>query len=92
MVIEICVNIGSGHGLLPDGTKPLPEPMLTYHHWDSLTISLEVLKISICKMNLKNKFVKSFPYLSGANELMIMDSNDQALLVLYFKWMALLWS
>ena len=19
--------------LLPDGTKPLPEPMLTYHHW-----------------------------------------------------------
>ena len=25
------VNIGSGNGLLPDGTKPLPEPMLTYH-------------------------------------------------------------
>ena len=24
-------NIGSGNGLLPDGTKPLPEPMLTYH-------------------------------------------------------------
>ena len=24
------VNIGSGNGLLPDGTKPLPEPMLTY--------------------------------------------------------------
>ena len=23
------VNIGSGNGLLPDGTKPLPEPMLT---------------------------------------------------------------
>ena len=22
-------NIGSGNGLLPDGTKPLPEPMLT---------------------------------------------------------------
>ena len=27
---EIWVNIGSGNGLLPDGTKPLPEPMLTY--------------------------------------------------------------
>ena len=26
---EILVNIGSGNGLLPDGTKPLPEPMLT---------------------------------------------------------------
>ena len=25
------VNTGSGNGLLPDGTKPLPEPMLTYH-------------------------------------------------------------
>ena len=23
------VNIGSGNSLLPDGTKPLPEPMLT---------------------------------------------------------------
>ena len=31
MVIEILVNTGSGNGLLPDGTKPLPEPMLTYH-------------------------------------------------------------
>ena len=28
---EILVNTGSGNGLLPDGTKPLPEPMLTYH-------------------------------------------------------------
>ena len=28
---SIMVNIGSGNGLLPDGTKPLPEPMLTYH-------------------------------------------------------------
>ena len=25
------VNIGSGNGLLPGGTKPLPEPMLTNH-------------------------------------------------------------
>ena len=29
---QIWVNIGSGNGLLPDGTKPLPEPMLTYQH------------------------------------------------------------
>ena len=28
---EIWVNTGSGNGLLPDSTKPLPEPMLTYH-------------------------------------------------------------
>ena len=29
MVLEILVNTGSGNGLLPDGTKPLPEPMFT---------------------------------------------------------------
>ena len=27
----IWFNIGSGNDLLPDGTKPLPEPMLTCH-------------------------------------------------------------
>ena len=31
MVTHIWVNIGSGNGLLPDGTKPLPAPMLTSH-------------------------------------------------------------
>ena len=30
MVTQIWVNIGSGNGLLPDGTKPLPEPLLTH--------------------------------------------------------------
>ena len=27
--IDLQVNIGSGKGLLPGNTKPLPEPMLT---------------------------------------------------------------
>ena len=32
LATEIWVNmIGSGNGLLPDGTKPLPEPMAIYH-------------------------------------------------------------
>ena len=30
-MIEDWENIGSGNSLLPDGTKPLPEPMLTSH-------------------------------------------------------------
>ena len=34
----IWVNIGLGNGLLPDGTKPLPEPMLTYQ-WGSVALS-----------------------------------------------------
>ena len=29
MATKILVNIGSGNGLLPDSTKPLPESMLT---------------------------------------------------------------
>ena len=33
MATEIWVNPGSGNGLLPDGTKPLPEPMLTRDYW-----------------------------------------------------------
>ena len=40
MATEIWVNIGSGNGLLPDGTKPLPEPMLTDHQWSPVTIIL----------------------------------------------------
>ena len=31
-------NIGSGNGLVPDGTKPLPEPMLIYHQWGPLEL------------------------------------------------------
>ena len=31
MMPHIWDNIDSGNGLLSDGTKPLPESMLTYH-------------------------------------------------------------
>ena len=31
MATEIWVNIGSGNVLLPDGTKPLPKPILIDH-------------------------------------------------------------
>ena len=31
LATAIWVNIGSGSGLVPDGTKPLPEPILNYH-------------------------------------------------------------
>ena len=77
MATEIWVNIGSGNGLLPDGTKPLPEPKLTDHWWSPLssdihirTISQEMHQPSITKICLKItclKFHENFP---GANELM----------------------
>ena len=40
MATEIWVNIGSGNGFLPDGTKPIPEPMLTDHQWSPVTFIL----------------------------------------------------
>ena len=40
MAAKIWVNIDSGNGLLPDGTKPLPEPMLTDHQWSSVAFIL----------------------------------------------------
>ena len=33
------INIGSGNDLVPDGTKPLPEPMLTSHQRCSVAFS-----------------------------------------------------
>ena len=33
-------NIGSGNGLVPDGTKPLPETMLTHHERYSVAFNL----------------------------------------------------
>ena len=56
---QIWVTIGSGNGLLPDGTKPLPDPMLIYHHWSPavcihlMAISLEMVKIAIIRICCK---------------------------------------
>ena len=75
MASENLVNIGSGNGLLPDGTKPLPKPMLTDHQWDLVTssfgaISQDILKISV--LNMSSKIINSRMLLhSGANELTI---------------------
>ena len=50
------VNVGSGNGLLPDGTMPLPATMLTIgnHQWCSVAFtSGQTLQISIFDMSLK---------------------------------------
>ena len=69
---EIWVNIGSNNGLLPDGTKPLPEPMLTGHQWSPVTfISGQFHKRCLNRQSLKSvwklriKFHSNFP---GAND------------------------
>ena len=42
MATDIWVNIGSGNGLMIDGTKPLPEPTLIYHQWGPVSITWEL--------------------------------------------------
>ena len=41
MATEIMVNIGADKGLLPDGTKPLPKPLLTDHQLSPVTCILK---------------------------------------------------
>ena len=74
MVTEIWVNIGSGNGLLPDGTKPLNEPMLTDHQWSLVTIYIRAIsqkmpQPSITKICLKITCLKFHLNFPGANEL-----------------------
>ena len=70
-VNSFCLNIGSGNTLLPEGAKALQETMLTYLFCGTQLrpISQEVLKISVCKMSLKNTLANVLPPLSGPNEL-----------------------
>ena len=57
MATQVWVNIGSNNGLLPDGTKPLPEPMLMYDQLGHVAFtwwqySMEMLTMSLIKRGL----------------------------------------
>ena len=75
MATEIWVNIGSGNGLLPDGIKPLPEPMLTDYQSSDIhirAISQEMLQSSITKIHLKITYLKFHSNFPGANKLILI--------------------
>ena len=74
MVTWNWVNIGSGNGLLPDCTKPLSEPMLSYHQWCPLTIAWRqfqkrCLSHQLLQLVWKLFLLKFHSNLPGANEL-----------------------
>ena len=75
MATEIWVNISSGNGLLPDGTKPLLEPMLTDHQCRAVTfifiISQEMPQQSITNICLKITYLKFHSNFPGASELIV---------------------
>ena len=59
MTTQSWVNIGAGTGLLPDGTKPYPEPYrLVVNEVHLGPNSLEVPKMLIHNISLKNSSVK----------------------------------
>ena len=67
-------NMGPGNDLLPDDTKPLPEPMLSYDTFCGIylsAISQEVL-ILIRIMCSETRL----PYLPGANELINLSQEQ----------------
>ena len=80
MAAKIWVNIGSGNGLLPDGTKPLPEAMLTYQviiseflwhltYTCKSNFTVIVQATVLCDEFVKSIFLKLLPHLPGVNEL-----------------------
>ena len=58
------VRIGSGNGLLPDSTKPLPEPMLTYHQLSAVTTTEGNFTWNTSTMKYWNKLEKNFSFIS----------------------------
>ena len=76
MATQIRVNIGSGNGLLPEGTKPLPELMLTSHLWGSVAFTWEQIHSERLII-----FPRLLAHLLGVNELIMWSpfqssSND----------------
>ena len=74
VVTKIWVSIGSGNGLLPNSTKPLPEPMLTDYQWSPVTFisgqfHKRCLNHQSLKSHLKITCLKSHSNFPGANEL-----------------------
>ena len=64
MVSQNLVNIGSGNGLVMQGNKPLPEPMLTYQYGSIIFIGMHFeTNLSHQQLNLDwNWYKMSFKY------------------------------
>ena len=76
---QIWVNIGSGKGLLPDGTKPLPDLCPVAFIWD-WGLMQEILQPSLSKIRLKIIYLQFHLNLPGANELTHWPMGDTAVI------------
>ena len=63
----------SGNGMLPDGPKPLPRSLLSYHQWSPITITWgkfhERYQPPITEISWKITFRKFQSNLTGTNEI-----------------------
>ena len=80
MASEIWVNFGSGNGSLPDGTKPLPEPMLTNDQRGVVAFTWwEFHRKHLRYLSLKwvwNFLIWDCSQIPGANELKLMRQTE----------------
>ena len=82
--IDMGQPSGSVNGLLPDGTKPLPKPMLTSHLWGSVELPESDITVSGQANILYNEFQKimylNYPKLSNISRTLvgngIVDHSD----------------
>ena len=76
MTSAILANIGSGNGLLPDGTDPLPESVFELSLKRSCGIdSTAVSKLWFCVMSLKIIILKLLSRLPVVNEPRIIEQQ-----------------
>ena len=70
------MNIGSGNGLVPSGTKPLPEPMLTndYDPWWHITSEAHYVANDICSLILD---ATNITYLHQNESWLLQTECDQ---------------
>ena len=81
MATKILAIIGSGNGSVPDGTQPLPEPVLTSHKWGIVaftSLTSDQLYLSNEFKNYTIEVVSTSPrgqsYLTVKSKLVIWDA------------------
>ena len=73
MAKQILINVVSDNGLLPDGAKPLPEPILKFHlgcdENNLRAIWQDIPQQIIAKLRLKITYSKIYSHLREDNDL-----------------------
>ena len=70
---KIWINTASGNGVLPDGSKPLHEPMLTYYQYNFVAlpkVTFYMKKLNR-EMSLNNTLLEYLPHPAEVSESMI---------------------